>query len=152
MSLIHDSRDAAMLGRRSDGSLARRPLSPHLQVYDMWQMSSFLSISHRITGVIWSVGLLLLVWWLVALSLGPDMYADVVWVMGSIPGKVVLAGMTAVAWYHTLNGLRHLFWDAGYGFSIPSMYRSGWLVVLGTLALTALTWLATILELIATEF
>ena len=145
MSIMQDSREATMVGRRSDGSAVRRPLSPHLQVYDMLQMTSALSISHRITGAIWSLGLLLLVWWLLAAAAGPEAYAGVQWFMGSFIGIIVLFGMTGVAWYHTLNGIRHLAWDAGYGFTIPETYRSGWAVLIGTAVLTVLTWIVAII-------
>ena len=69
MARIKDAREAAMVGRRSDGTLTRRPLSPHLQVYDMMQMTSLLSILHRISGVAWCGGLLLLSWWSYMLKL-----------------------------------------------------------------------------------
>ena len=140
MSIMQDSREAMMVGRRTDGSLVRRPLSPHLQAYDMLQMSSFLSILGRITGVVWSLGALLMVWWLVALSMGAPAFASARAVLGHPIGLLVLFGMTAAAWFHTLNGIRHLNWDIGRGFEVPAMYRSGWLVVLGTILLTAATW------------
>lgn len=135
-----DSREALMIGRRSDGTAVRRPLSPHLQAYDMLQMSSLLSILHRASGVALTVGALLLVWWLVALASGPAAFATVQWFLGSFFGVVVLFGVTLAGWYHTLAGIRHLAWDAGYGFRIRDMYRSGWMVVGGTAVLTLLTW------------
>ena len=130
-----------MAGRRTDGSSVKRPLSPHLQVYDMLQLTSALSISSRITGVAWGVGLVLLVWWLVAAASGPSAFAGVQWFMSSWLGLVALFGMTGAAWYHTLNGVRHLAWDAGYGYDIPSTYRSGRLVLVGTVVMTLLTWI-----------
>ncbi len=139
MAVTNDSREATFIGRRSDGTLVRRPLSPHLQAYDMLQMSSATSISHRITGVIWAVGLLFLVWWLVAAAAGPAAFATVQWFLGGPIGWLVLIGLIGAAWYHTLNGVRHLVWDFGFGFSIPEMYRSGWMVLVGAAGLTALT-------------
>ncbi len=130
-----------MVGRRTDGSTIRRPLSPHLQVYDMLQLTSALSIAGRITGAAWAVGLVLLVWWLVAAASGPSAFAQVQWFLSSWIGLLGLFGMTAAAWYHTLNGVRHLFWDAGYGYDIPTTYRSGKLVLVGTVVLTLLTWI-----------
>ena len=130
-----------MAGRRTDGSSVKRPLSPHLQVYDMLQLTSALSISSRITGVAWGVGLVLLVWWLVAAASGPSAFAGVQWFMSSWLGLLGLFGMTGAAWYHTLNGVRHLAWDAGYGYDIPSTYRSGRLVLVGTVVMTLLTWI-----------
>ncbi|HEY4251955.1 MAG TPA: succinate dehydrogenase, cytochrome b556 subunit [Roseomonas sp.] len=141
MSNMQDGREAVMIGSRTDGTPVRRPLSPHLQVYDMMQITSSMSISHRITGVAWAIGLLFLVWWLTALAAGPGPFAAVQWFLGSVLGWLVLMGLTAVAWYHTLNGLRHLAWDAGYGFDIPTTYRSGRMVLVGTAALTGITWL-----------
>ena len=141
MSIMQDSREATMAGRRTDGSAVKRPLSPHLQVYDMLQLTSALSIAGRITGAAWALGLLLLVWWLVAAASGPSAFAQVQWFMSSWLGLLGLFGMTAAAWYHTLNGVRHLAWDAGYGYDIPSTYRSGRLVLVGTVVMTLLTWI-----------
>jgi succinate dehydrogenase / fumarate reductase cytochrome b subunit len=141
MSIMQDSREATMVGRRTDGSTIRRPLSPHLQVYDMLQLTSALSIAGRITGAAWAMGLVLLVWWLVAAASGPSAFAQVQWFLSSWIGLLGLFGMTAAAWYHTLNGVRHLFWDAGYGYDIPTTYRSGKLVLVGTVVLTLLTWI-----------
>ena len=141
MSKITDAREAVMVGRRSDGTLVRRPLSPHLQAYDMMQMTSALSITHRITGVAWSIGLAFLVWWLVAAAAGESAFNAVQWVLGSFLGVLGLMGLTAAAWYHTLAGLRHLYWDSGRGFDLPTTYLTGRAVLIGTAALTALTWL-----------
>ena len=144
MSIMQDAREATMVGRRTDGTPIKRPLSPHLQVYDMLQLTSALSISSRITGVAWGVGLLLLVWWLVAAAAGPSAFATVQWFMSSWLGLLVLFGMTGAAWYHTLNGVRHLAWDAGYGYDIPTTYRSGRLVLVGTAVMTVLTWIVAV--------
>ncbi len=133
-----------MVGRRSDGTAVRRPLSPHLQVYDMFQLTSLLSIGGRITGVVWTAGVLFMVWWLVAAAAGADAFAAVQWFASSFVGLVFLFGVTAAAWFHTLNGVRHLAWDAGYGYDIPSTYRSGRLVAIGTAVLTVLTWVAAV--------
>jgi succinate dehydrogenase / fumarate reductase cytochrome b subunit len=145
MSIMKDSREATMFGRRSDGTTIRRPLSPHLQVYDMMQLTSALSISGRITGVAWIVGLLMLVCWLVAAASGPAAFASVQGFLGSWFGLLVLFGLTVAAWFHTLNGLRHLFWDAGRGFELADTYRSGWMVLVGTAVMTGLTWLLAII-------
>jgi succinate dehydrogenase / fumarate reductase, cytochrome b subunit len=141
MSIMKDNREATMIGHRSDGTAVRRPLSPHLQAYDMLQMTSALSITHRITGVVWVLGLVFLVWWLVAAAAGPSSFASAQWFFSSFIGVIGLFGLTAAAWYHTLNGVRHLAWDAGWGYDIPATYRSGWAVLIGTAALTVLTWI-----------
>jgi succinate dehydrogenase / fumarate reductase cytochrome b subunit len=116
-----------------------RPLSPHLQVY-RWQMTSVLSILHRITGVALSVGTLLLVWWLVAAAEGPEAYAHVQRFLGSWAGLVLLFGWSLALYYHLCNGLRHLWWDTGRGLDLRQVYAGGWAVIAGTAALTALTW------------
>ncbi len=140
MSHPPDPRQAAFAGRRTDGSPVQRPLSPHLQAYDMLQMTSAMSIMHRASGIAWSLATVLLVWWLVALASGPGPFATVQWFMSSFIGLLVLFGMTVVAWFHTLAGIRHMAWDLGYGFSLPAMMRSGQAVLVGTAALTVLTW------------
>jgi len=137
---MNDPREAGMVAHRSDGTVIRRPLSPHLQAYDMMQMTSALSILHRITGVAWSAGTLLLVWWLMAAATGESAFATAQWFLSSFLGLLVLFGLTLAAWYHTLAGVRHLVWDAGYGMDLPSVYRSGRLVLIGTAAMTILTW------------
>ncbi|WP_207480052.1 succinate dehydrogenase, cytochrome b556 subunit [Arenibaculum pallidiluteum] len=121
-----------------------RPLSPHLQVYRP-QITSVLSITHRITGIGLSAGLLLLVWWLVAAATGPEAYATVQGFMGSWLGLLLLFGFTLANWYHFCNGIRHLVWDAGYGFEMPSVYLGGWFVVGAALGLTVLTWLVALI-------
>jgi succinate dehydrogenase / fumarate reductase cytochrome b subunit len=136
-----DARDATMVGRRTDGAAVRRPLSPHLQVYDMMQITSALSIGHRISGVIWSVGLVFLVWWLLAAATGETAFGRVQWFLSSFLGVIVLFGMTGAVWYHTLAGVRHLVWDAGYGFAIPTVYKTGKAMLVATAALTVLTWI-----------
>ena len=141
MASAHDPREALMIGHRTDGTTVRRPLSPHLQVYDMMQMTSALSISHRATGVAWSLGALVMVWWLVAASLGEGTFGAVQWFLGSFVGILFLMGLTATVWFHTLAGIRHLVWDAGHGYDIPSVYRTGRAVLVGTVVLTAATWL-----------
>lgn len=146
MSSTPDERDASMLGLRTDGTPVRRPLSPHLQVYDMMQMTSALSVTHRATGIIWTGGAALMVWWLVAAAMGPEAFAWVQWFLGSFLGILALMGITAAAWFHTLAGVRHLFWDAGYGFDMPTTYKSGYAVLIGTAVLTALTWLALLMS------
>lgn len=142
MSHPPDPRLAAFTGRRTDGAPVQRPLSPHLQAYDMLQMSSAMSIMHRATGIAWSVGMVFLVWWLLALAAGPRAFAQVQWFLSSFVGLLVLLGLTVVAWFKTLAGLRHLAWDAGFGYSIAAMMASGRAVLIGTGVLTVLTWVA----------
>jgi succinate dehydrogenase cytochrome b subunit len=120
---------------------ASRPLSPHLQVYK-WQITMVLSISHRATGLALSMGTLLLVWWLVALARGPEAFASAQGFVGSWLGKLLLLGWTFSLFFHLANGIRHLFWDAGYGYEIKTTTASGWVVVAVSLALTVIAWVA----------
>ncbi len=135
-----DVRDALMVGKTSDGKLVRRPLSPHLQVYKP-QITSALSIFHRITGSALAVGTLLLVWWLVAAATSDAAYATASGFIGSWFGMLLLFGWTVALWYHFCAGIRHLFWDFGYGFELPTVHATGKLVVAATAVLTVLTWI-----------
>ena len=118
-----------------------RPLSPHLQIY-RWQLTSVLSILHRGTGLALGVGSVLLVAWLIAVAAGPDAYAGAQWFAGSWLGRLLLFGWTAAFFYHLANGVRHLAWDAGLGFELPAVYRTGWAVVVITAVLTLVSWIA----------
>ncbi|MBC7799377.1 MAG: succinate dehydrogenase, cytochrome b556 subunit [Gemmatimonadaceae bacterium] len=137
-------RDALMVGHTSDGKTVRRPLSPHLQVYTP-QMTSILSIMNRVTGIAVSAGTLLLVWWLVAAAAGPSAYDTVQSFIASPVGLFVLFGWTASLMFHFFNGMRHLAWDAGYGFGLPEAYASGWAVVIATGVSSVLIWIAGLL-------
>ncbi len=117
-----------------------RPLSPHISVY-RWQLTSVMSILHRISGVVLGGGALLLTWWLVAAVEGAEEFARVQAIIGSWFGRLVLLGFSLALFYHLCNGIRHLVWDLGYGFELNTVYRSGWTVVVATLALTLLSWL-----------
>jgi succinate dehydrogenase / fumarate reductase cytochrome b subunit len=116
-----------------------RPLSPHLQVY-RWQITMTMSILHRVSGVILTVGAFVLAWWLLAVATGGDAYVRAAGCLASPLGKFALFGFSLALVYHLLNGIRHLLWDAGWGFEIPEFYRTGWTVAVLTLALTAAIW------------
>lgn len=118
-----------------------RPLSPHLQVYRP-QITSVLSILHRITGAALAAGTLLLVYWLVAIAGGPDTYDAAQSVVGSIIGRTLLFGWSWALFYHLTNGIRHLFWDAGKGFELTTVTISGWAAVILSFALTLAAWIA----------
>jgi succinate dehydrogenase / fumarate reductase, cytochrome b subunit len=94
---------------------ARRPLSPHLTVYRP-MMTMMMSIAHRITGAALYVGTLLLVWYLFAAAEGGSAFAFASWFLGSIIGQIILLGFTFALLHHFFGGIRHLIWDAGYGF------------------------------------
>jgi succinate dehydrogenase / fumarate reductase, cytochrome b subunit len=112
-----------------------RPLSPHLQIY-RWQIGNTLSILHRLTGAALALGLVALSGWLVALATGPDAYALAARVLSGPVGLLLLVGWTFSFTYHLLNGVRHLFWDAGRGFERNERHASGWLAVIGAVLLT----------------
>ena len=119
---------------------ANRPLSPHLQVY-RWQWTMLLSISHRATGVGLAVGTLLLVYWLAAAASGSDAFTTAQEIIGSAIGQLLLFGWTFALFYHLCNGIRHLVWDAGYGFELDVAYRSGLVVLGASAALTVISWI-----------
>jgi succinate dehydrogenase / fumarate reductase cytochrome b subunit len=116
-----------------------RPISPHLQVYKP-QITSVMSILHRITGVALAVGTILLVAWIVAVVLGNEAYDRIGNIVGSWFGRLLLFGWTVALFYHLANGIRHLFWDAGYGFELRTTTLSGQAVLVATVVLTLLAW------------
>ena len=118
-----------------------RPLSPHLQVYKP-QITSVLSILHRVTGVALTAGTLLLTWWLVSAAYGPDAFATAQGFMGSIIGQLLLWAFTFALFYHLGNGVRHLAWDFGWGFELSQLRASG-------IAMLAFAAGATLVTLIA---
>lgn len=118
-----------------------RPLSPHLQIY-RWQLTSVLSILHRMTGLALSVGAILLVSWLGAAADGAQPFAKFQGFMGSWLGLVLLFGWSVALFYHLCNGIRHLCWDTGRGLDLRSVYASGWGVLAATAALTVIAWAA----------
>lgn len=117
-----------------------RPLSPHLQVYRP-QLTSMLSLLHRATGIALSVGALYLAIWVVYASASPKTYALFQGFNASILGRVFLAGWLFCIFYHLCNGIRHLFWDAGYGFELKDAYLSGWIVVGVSAVATLVSWI-----------
>jgi succinate dehydrogenase / fumarate reductase cytochrome b subunit len=116
-----------------------RPLSPHLSIY-RWQIGNSLSILHRLTGVALAVGLLALTWWLISVAAGDESYRMVHLFYTTPIGLLLLSGWTFAFFYHLLNGVRHLFWDIGWGFERRERHLSGWLVVLVSLVLTIGVW------------
>ena len=115
-----------------------RPLSPFLHY--RWQYTNTLSILHRITGVVLSLGFLLLVYWMAAAAAGPERYAAALDTLGSPLAQLVLIGVTFSFCYHLLNGVRHLFFDLGHGFELKTARASGWAVAIGALLLGVVVW------------
>lgn len=117
-----------------------RPLSPDFQIYRP-QLTSVLSITHRLTGVSLSVGSTFLVYWLIAAAAGPQVYSSLQGFLASWLGLALLLVWTFSLFFHLCNGIRHLFWDAGYGFDLRTIYVSGWAVVAISMILTLTAWI-----------
>ena len=122
-------------------NMGTKPLSPHLQVY-RWQITMVLSITHRATGVALAVGALVLAYWINAAAYGPDAFYNAQALLGHWFGRLLLFGWTLALFFHLCNGIRHLFWDAGKGLEMEQVNVSAWLVLIATLVLTVLSWLA----------
>jgi succinate dehydrogenase / fumarate reductase cytochrome b subunit len=117
-----------------------RPLSPHLQVY-RWTWTMAMSVAHRLTGSALYGGTLLLAIWLVALASGPDAFANVQWLYGSILGRLVFFVYTWVLLHHMLGGIRHLIWDTGRGYELASRMNLARATLFGSATLTILVWI-----------
>jgi len=115
------------------------PLSPHLQIYKP-QLTSVMSILHRLTGVFLSLATLILVYWLMAAAEGPEAYQQARHLLSTWWGLSLLFAWTFALFYHLSNGIRHLFWDAGLGMDIKTVYTTGKLVWIASLVLTGLAW------------
>ena len=116
------------------------PLSPHLQIY-RWHVSSLVSITHRISGIINLLALILIFFWLLVLNFNESNYELFLLVINSFFGKFILIGFTWSMSFHLLSGIRHLAWDLGYGFEIKTANISGIIVIISSLALTIIFWL-----------
>lgn len=113
-----------------------RPLSPHFGIY-RWPVTMVTSIVHRATGIALSAGTILLCWWLIAVANGPEAFNQFISVATTPLGEVVLFGLVWSLVYHLLNGIRHLAWDLGYGFAVPTANTSGILVIAASVLLAA---------------
>lgn len=120
---------------------AERPLSPHLQIYTPL-INMVMSILHRITGTALYLGALMLAWWLIAAASGPDYFAYVSGLLGSLPGRLVLLGFTWALVHHALGGLRHFLWDTGRGYDLRTIDLLSWGTIAASVVLTAAIWAA----------
>ena len=122
---------------------ATRPLSPHMTIY-RWPVTMMTSITHRLTGIGLSLGAVILAWWLVSISNGPEGYQSFYAVADTPVGLEVLFGLTWSLVFHFLNGIRHLAWDLGYGFPKQVSERNSVIILalslLGALAIFAFAW------------
>ena len=119
---------------------AHSPLSPHLQIYKP-QLTSLLSITHRGTGVLLALGLLLLPYWLLSIAAGPKVYDALLIHFSAWYGKLLLLGLLFSLYYHLCNGIRHLGWDLGRGLDLATTYVTGYIVVFLSVLLTIATCL-----------
>ncbi len=119
---------------------SKNPLSPHLQIY-RWHISSLLSITHRISGVVNLLALIFIFFWLINLSLGESNYELFLLIINNNFGKFILIGFTWSMSFHLLSGIRHLVWDLGYGFEIKTANISGIFVIIFSFVLTIIFWL-----------
>ena len=116
------------------------PLSPHIQIYS-WNISSLISISHRITGVVNILALTLICFWIASMLLGSTSYEFIYSVLNSFFGKFLVIGITWSFIFQILSEIRHLFWDIGYGFEITTSKISGLIVIFGSFIITILIYI-----------
>jgi succinate dehydrogenase / fumarate reductase cytochrome b subunit len=124
-----------------------RPVSPHLVTGGLgspllwrWHITMWTSILHRATGVALYVGGLIVAAWAISLAAGPEAYATFKSLLGSIPGKVVMFGLTACVFYHLASGVRHLVWDSGRGFEIKAADAASVVIFAFAAAATLVVW------------
>jgi len=119
----------------------QRPLSPFMiGPYYKPQMTSMLSITHRLTGLALSFGVMLFVLWFVCLAAGPDCYAKIAPHLAAWYGQAVLVAFTWALLYHFCNGIRHLVWDLGKALDMPTAEKAGIAVIIVSIVLTASVW------------
>ena len=116
------------------------PLSPHIQIYS-WNVSSLISISHRITGVINILALTLICFWIASMLLGSTNYEFIYSILNSFFGKFLVIGITWSFSFQILSEIRHLFWDIGYGFELTTSKISGIIVIFGSFIITILIYI-----------
>ena len=118
----------------------KSPLSPHLQIY-RWHISSLLSITHRIVGVVNSIAIILICLWTVSLLFGEENYEIIKVLFQSLFGKLLITSLSWSFSFHILSEIRHLIWDLGYGFDLKISKITGIVTIIGSLALTILIYL-----------
>ena len=116
------------------------PLSPHIQIYS-WNISSLISISHRITGVINIVALTFVCFWIALFFFGSSNYGYIESILNSFFGKFLVIGITWSFSFQILSEIRHLFWDIGYGFELTTSKISGIIVIFGSFIITILIYI-----------
>lgn len=122
----------------SKNTASNRPLSPHLQIYKP-QITSVMSILHRITGCALSIGLLMFLWFIASIAGGPESYNVFVSFSSSFLGIIAIFGFILGLSYHLCNGIRHLAWDLGYGYNIQTVTKTGYAVLASASLLSLFT-------------
>lgn len=117
----------------------KRPLSPHIQVYKP-QLTSVMSIMHRLTGVALFFGCFMITCWLMGIANNGPQFQNFHQFMSGWVGRILLFGWSFALIYHLLNGMRHLIWDSGKCLDLKSTYRTGWAVIIGSVVITAAIW------------
>ena len=118
----------------------KRPLSPHVQIYK-WHISSLVSISHRITGIINIIAITLICLWASLLFLAEENYETVELLMSSLIGKFIILGIIWSFSFQILSEIRHLIMDFGYGFELKTSRITGLIVIFGSIILTIVFYL-----------
>jgi succinate dehydrogenase / fumarate reductase cytochrome b subunit len=119
----------------------KRPIAPHLSVW-RWHVTMLGSILHRVTGMAGYAGAVLVVGWLFAMTFGPERYEQFAALVATVPGQVILFGLVLSILYHSLNGVRHLVWDAGHGFTPRTADVTGYLVIVLSLVGAVAIWIS----------
>ncbi len=132
--------DAKSSSLPSKVSAHPRPLSPHLGIY-RWQLHMAMSILHRMTGVGLALSSPVLAAWLWSVAYSPEMFECITTCLKSLPGQLALFAWTFAFYYHLANGIRHLIWDTGRGYALDTVTRTGIIVIVSALILTAATWI-----------
>ena len=120
--------------------MAKKPLSPHIQIYK-WHISSLVSISHRITGIINILAITLICFWIALVLLGESNYELINFFLQTFIGKFILIGITWSFSFQMLSEIRHLIMDIGYGFELQTTKTTGLIVIFGSIILTILIYL-----------
>jgi len=118
----------------------KEPLSPHIQIY-RWHISSLVSISHRITGIINIIAITLICFWASLLLLGESKYETIDFFLNSLVGKFFILGLTWSFLFQILSEIRHLIMDLGYGFEIQTSKITGLIVIIGSIILTIIFYI-----------
>ena len=118
----------------------KEPLSPHIQIY-RWHISSLVSISHRITGIINIIAITLICFWASSLLLGENNYEAINSFLNSFIGKFIILGITWSFFFQILSEIRHLIMDLGYGFEIQTTNITGLIVIFGSIIFTVIFYL-----------